>query len=493
MPATQTAAGQAKDAASAVPSKAPVEAGPVAAQKDIEALPTLYEKVVSQAEAWLSAHMLSWVFAVQVLAIIIAGLLAWYLTRSLSGKIYAFVHRRTNDDDPWLRRIAQRADELVFFAGFMVLLYGFGFTVKALGQEHAAIFATANLANAWIVIRMVSTVVLNPFWSKLFAVFAWTVAALNILGLLGTTAKMLDSLAFSVGDTRLSIYLILKAVLLSGLLLWGAFAVSRLVQVRIEKIDELTPSVRELIIKVLRFALILLAVLAALSASGIDLTALAVFSGALGIGIGFGLQKVVSNFVAGVIVLLDRSIRPADVIQIGDTFGRVVKLGSRYTSVITRDGYEYLIPNEDLITKEVINWSFSDRNVRRKVPIGISYDSDIELARKLVIEAARETPRILDFPSPLCHLTGFGESAVHLEARFWLSDPENGVTNAQSDFLRKVWAKFREHGIVIPFPQRDVNFTPKTPIEVKIVHPSPHPSQTSRARRRRRRDTKAGG
>ncbi len=455
---------------------------PTQAEHDLEVLPTLAKTLWQQGIDWINSHLLTLSFAAQLLVILIAAGIAWRMTQLLSGKIYDFVHQRTREDDPWLRRMGQRADELMFFAGLVVLLYGAGFAFHALEQNARALFAAANLANAWILIRMVSSVVVNAFWSKSFAIFAWTVAALNILGILGATARLLDSMALTVGETRLSVYLIIKALLLGGLLLWAAFALSKLAHRRINKIEELTPSVRELIGKILRFALISIAILIALNAAGIDLTALALFSGALGIGIGFGLQKVVSNFVSGIIVLLDRSIRPADVIEVGGTFGRVLRLGARYTSVITRDGHEFLIPNEDLITKEVINWSYSDRNVRRKVPIGISYDSDLELARELVIEAARETPRILDFPAPLCHLVGFGDSAVNLQARFWVADPENGVTNVQSDFLRKVWAKFRENNIAIPFPQRDIHLHQKGPVEVKLSAPENRPQP----RRRRR-------
>ena len=178
--------------------------------------------------------------------------------------------------------------------------------------------------------------------------------------------------------------------------------------------------------------------------------------GAVGVGIGFGLQKVVSNLVSGLILLIDRSIKPGDVIEIEGTYGWINSLRARYASVITRDGKEHLIPNEDLITNRVINWSFSDRNVRVRVPIGISYDSNPRLAIELCLQAAKLTSRTLMDPEPKCLLTGFGDNSIDLELRFWIDDPSNGVGNVRSAVLLSIWDKFNENNIEIPYPQRDI-------------------------------------
>ena len=292
-----------------------------------------------------------------------------------------------------------------------------------------------------------------------------------------------------MGRADLSLYKIVQAALLSAALLWLAFGLSRLIRNRIHKIDDLTPSVQLLLSKIARIGLILSAVLISLNVVGIDLTAFAVFSGALGIGLGFGLQKVVSNFISGIILLLDRSIQPNNVIEVGGTYGKVKSLGARYTSVVTRDGTEYLIPNENLITQEVINWSFSDTNIRLKTDIGVSYDTDIELARTLIMESARETDRVLHKPEVKCHLLRFGDNSVDLQARYWIPDPHNGVKNVQSDFLRKVWHKFKEHNIEIPFPQRDINLSNVTkPINV-IVKQKPTPKRKTPVRRTAKKTT----
>ncbi|MEM9881062.1 MAG: mechanosensitive ion channel domain-containing protein, partial [Pseudomonadota bacterium] len=236
----------------------------------------------------------------------------------------------------------------------------------------------------------------------------------------------------------------------------------RAAEVQLSRSRGLEPSLQVLFAKIARFVLIILAIVLALSFAGIDLTAFAVFSGALGVGLGFGLQKVVSNFMSGIILLLDRSVKPGDVIELGETYGWINKLAARYTSVVTRDGTEFLIPNEDMITQQVINWSHSDRNVRRKIPVQVSYSSDVELAMQLMLEAAENTDRVLTKPAPNCLLRGFGSDGVDLELRMWIDDPYNGLSNVASKVNLEILRLFKQHGIEFPFPQRDVHVHPST-------------------------------
>jgi len=203
-------------------------------------------------------------------------------------------------------------------------------------------------------------------------------------------------------------------------------------------------------------ALITVALLIGLNAVGIDLTAFAVFSGAVGVGVGFGLRKIVSNFVSGIILLLERSIKPGDVIEVGTTFGIVTHLGARYAAVRGRDGKEYLIPNENLIANQVINWSYSSPLVRLDAPFGVAYGSDLHAVRALAVEVAGCTNRVLASPRPVCHVTGFGDSAVNMLLRFWIEDPTGGVTNIKGEVLLGLWDAFNEKRIEIPMPQREV-------------------------------------
>jgi small-conductance mechanosensitive channel len=221
-------------------------------------------------------------------------------------------------------------------------------------------------------------------------------------------------------------------------------------------LSELTPAMQVLTSKLVRFSLITLAVVLALGSVGIDLTALAVFSGAVGVGIGLGLQKVVSNLVSGVILLVDRSIKPGDVIEMEGTYGWITSLNARYVSLATRDGKELLIPNEDLITGRVTNWWYTSDLIRQSVHVGVSYESDLHLAMRLAVDAAGAVSRILEVPKPACLLKEFGDSAVNLELRFWIQDPANGTANVRSEVMLRIWDLFREHGIEFPFPQRDL-------------------------------------
>lgn len=329
-----------------------------------------------------------------------------------------------------------------------------------------------NLLSAWIVIRFASAFIHYPSLARWLAIGVWFIAALNIFGLLDAVTNELDQIGLTLGTTRISILTIAKGLIAFALVFWLASVLSGLTERRIQTIHHLTPSLRVLLSKIVRVLFIILAFLIGLNTIGIDLTSLAVFSGALGVGIGFGLQKVVSNFISGIILLLDRSIKPGDIIAIDQTYGWVNRLSARHVSVITRDGKEHLIPNELLITERVENWSYSDRNVRLRLPVRISYDNDPRLALKLMMEAAEITPRVLKSPKPNALVAGFGESSIELELRAWIDDPANGIRNVCSDILLNIWDKFKEHNIEIPYPQRDIHIK-NAPGEEKSHIPGP--------------------
>jgi small-conductance mechanosensitive channel len=330
-------------------------------------------------------------------------------------------------------------------------------SVAQFGGDYRLIGIAASLTGLWIVIRASALLVRDPLLARAVAAIAWVVAALDIMGLLPTTAAALDSLALTVGTLRLSVLLVIKTVFIVAVLLWIALGLARLIDTRVESFATLSPSVRALTGNLVRIALVVVALLIGLNAVGIDLTAFAVFSGAVGVGLGFGLQKIVSNFVSGIILLLERSIKPGDVIEVGSTFGSVTYLGARYASVRGRDGKEYLIPNENLITNQVVNWSYSSPLVRLDVAFGVAYDSDLHDVREIAIAVAKQTKRVQSSPAPVCHVTGFGDSAVELLLRFWIEDPANGVTNIKGDVLLGLWDAFHEHQIEFPFPQRELH------------------------------------
>lgn len=356
-----------------------------------------------------------------------------------------------------LRRVTKSAAQLTLPITWLILVWFSGLTADQAAWSHHLITIAVSLLAAWVLIHIATAFVSDPVWSKFISITAWTLAALNILDLLDPTLALLDGLAITLGDIRISALVVIKGVLSLAVLLWLATLASSIFERRIRAVRDLTPSVQVLFSKLLKIVLVTIAVVAALGIVGVDLTAFALFSGAIGVGIGFGLQKIVSNLISGVILLADKSIKPGDVVGLGETYGWINSLGARYASVITRDGTEHLIPNEDLITQKVVNWSYSDNKVRLKMPIGIAYESDVRMAIALCLEAAAETPRVLDKPQAGCLLKGFGDSSVDIELRIWIDDPSNGVANVKSEILLRVWDKFHAHGIQIPFPQRDLH------------------------------------
>jgi len=315
-----------------------------------------------------------------------------------------------------------------------------------------------SLSSVWLAVSVLSRIIRSRLAARTIAVLAWTYAAAVILGVDGQVAGLLDRVALPVGTLRLSALTVLKAALLLIGALWLAIVVGNYVDERVRAMDELTPSLRVLFGKVAKIGLVLIAGVAALTSVGVDLTAFTVFSGAVGVGLAFGLQKVVSNFVSGIIILLDKSIKPGDTISLDQTFGWIRELRARFVSVVTRDGREFLIPNEDFITQRVINWSFSDELVRLDVNFGVSYDSDPHEVSRIAIEAAITVPRVEADRRPVCWLTGFGDSSLDFVLRFWIHDPQQGLTNVRGKVFLALWDAFKANGIGLPYPHREIIF-----------------------------------
>jgi small-conductance mechanosensitive channel len=324
------------------------------------------------------------------------------------------------------------------------------------GLDPGLVGIAATLTALWIVLHASTALLRDALFARLVATAALIIAALDIFGLLEPTATVLDSIALTIGATRLSLLLVVKVVLTIGVLLWAALALARLLGARIHNVTGLSPSVQALAGNLLKIVLVTLAIVIGLDTVGIDLTALAVFSGAVGVGLGFGLQKIVSNFVSGIILLVEQSIKPGDVIEVGHTHGAVTALGARYATVRGRDGKEFLIPNETLITNQVTNWSYTTPALRLDIAFGVGYGSDLREVRGLAIEAARQTRRVVASPAPVCHITEFGDNSVNLLLRFWIEDPANGVKNVIGEVYLALWDSFREHRIELPYPQREI-------------------------------------
>ncbi len=402
---------------------------------------------------WLESQVLVTDNLLQLVVIVLLWILSLWLSPSIRAAIEAWRLRSSPAFHSPFAAIASVAFPLSWLAlqWLAVLIF------NSANLANNLLTITVSLLSAWTLIKALSLQIRNPAVANLLALCAWSIAALNILNLLEPATTLLDSAAIELGDSRFSLLSVIKAVVVLSLLLWMATAASEVFEQRIRRISSITPSVQVLFTILLKIALLTVAVLAVLGSVGIDLTAFTVVGGAIGVGLGFGLQKIFANLVSGIILLLDKSIKPGDVITVGTTYGAVNSLGARYVSVLTRDGIEHLIPNEEVITQRVENWSHSNSLIRLRKLIGVHYKSDLRKAMQLCTEAANDVPRVLTDQPVVCLVRDFGDSAVNLELRFWIGDPHNGRASVISHIMLNIWDRFHQHGIEIPYPQRDVH------------------------------------
>jgi small-conductance mechanosensitive channel len=362
---------------------------------------------------------------------------------------------------------------IVMFALVMVA----NSTLQAARFDVTLLGAAARLILAYIVVRIGVLVFAASLgnkswiqnWETRVALLIWLIIAAEYLGWLDPIIATLDSVGIAAGKSRITVWSVLKLLFTLTLFMLAAAWVSRWVERRVKKLTSVAMSTRIGIAKFSNAFLIALSILIGLNAAGVDLTALTVLTGAVGLGLGFGLQSIAANFVSGFVLLMDRSIKPGDVISLSgqagtstENFGWVQELRGRYVVVRDRDGVEMLVPNQQLISNAVINWSYTDPRIRLKLPIRVSYKDDPELALKILLEACDGQARVLRDPPPVSRLMHFSDSGIELELRFWISDPQEGVNNVRSEVNRAIWRLFKEHQITIPMAQREI-----------IVHSAP--------------------
>lgn len=387
--------------------------------------------------------------------VLLAAIGAWAAGRLFGIRLEAWLEAQAPH---LLNGFTGRVCWIVRYAGASVLLAAFTGLAPTVGAYgHIVLVAALGLGVALLVYQVARGLRLGPALAGVLATALCLAIVAGRLGGLDPLIGGLDRAAVSFGKSRLSLLDLLNFGLIAALLFGLVRLAFRIVDRSISNVQAFDLSQRVLFQKLANIGIVTIAFFVGVDVLGIDLTALAVFSGAFGLAVGFGFQKTFGNLISGLILLMDRSIKPGDVIVVGDTFGWVNKIGVRAVSVLTRDGKEHLIPNEKLMTEAVENWSYSDRNVRLHIPIRVAYDCDIHRARELMLEAARAAPRVLSTPPPVCWLAGFGESAVDHDLIIWIGDPEQGTGNVRSEVLTRVWDLFKENGIVVPYPQRDIH------------------------------------
>jgi len=404
-------------------------------------------------------------FVAIVMALLLAGGLAHYLKRW----IRPFAVRA--DLPVWPRRIAVAGMVLApaFISVVTLLILRALFT--SFDMPTGLIDAALDLATVMVLVRFgvhALSVSLGPnswirSWELQLTFMIWAAISFQVLGWFNGIERTLDSIDLIPGKAQFSLWSLLKGIVVIAGFLIVTSLIARTIERRVMKLEGLAISTRIGISKFSTFALLALGVLLGINASGVDLTALTVLTGAIGLGLGFGLQSIASNFVSGFVLLLDKSIKPGDVISFTGTtgtssenFGWVQELRGRYIVVRDRDGVETLVPNQNLMTNSVINWSYSDQRVRIRLPVHISFQDDPELALQVLVDAAANHPRILKDPGPVSRLMSFENFGMRVEVRFWIRDPMNGVNNVRSDVNREIWRLFKKHGITIPVQQADI-------------------------------------
>ncbi|WP_425053099.1 mechanosensitive ion channel family protein [Psychromarinibacter sp. S121] len=422
-------------------------------QSFVTMLTELWTMLVAQSRNLLLPSRLT-----QIAILLVCAVVAWGLGRATSPRMRAWM-RELEGWPKWRLRFLLLIEKRLWLIYFILLSWlsvAVMRMITTFPSRRYILALIASIATAWLIVSLTTRLVRNPLLRRFVSWGLWIWVTLYFLGLTDEASEILDGLAIQFGDFRLSALAILKALVVTALLFTLARMLAGTTSARIRRNDDISPSMQVLLVKVVQIVLFSAAFFIGLKAVGFDLTGLAVLSGAVGVGLGFGLQKVVSNLVSGVIILLDKSVKPGDVISLGETFGWITALGARYVSITTRDGKEYLIPNEDLITGQVVNWSHQNDFVRLDIFFGTAYADDPHVVRKVAIEAAMGVNRVLKDRPPVCHIVGFGDSSVDYILRFWITDPTGGLTNIRGNVYLALWDAFKEHGISIPFPQREV-------------------------------------
>ncbi len=413
----------------------------------------------------------------QVGALVLCFATAWWLARLLRARFGDQINGRLD------ARAAQMAEAdgrtRMFGDRLRVVGGGFGrilFSLLALALllifravlerfEHVNLLNLAvPLLTAFVVVRALVYLLREVFApsgglaasERWIVIVVWCGVALHFMGWLPELKGAVDSLGFHIGKQRISLWLILQGVASVAFTLLVSLWLSHLIEGRLREAASLDSSLRAVLGRVIKALLVLIAVLTSLGLAGIDLTVLSVFGGALGVGLGLGLQRIASNYLSGFIILLDRSIRIGDMITADKYSGAVTHINTRYTVLKALDGTEAIVPNETLVNTPIQNLSFTTRENRLAIQVTVAYDSDLEQVRGILLAAAGEHARILDEPAPVVFLTKFGADGLELEMGFWIKDPEAGSLNVRSDLNFAIWSEFKLHGVAVPFPQREV-------------------------------------
>ncbi len=418
-------------------------------------------------ENTINAHINSFpVFQIlfEISWVIISLIIALVISRFYQNIISQNLQENQNNKKDLAQRLGTIKKRLAYPIILTCLLLLYLPIAKTLSYPSNLVYLISCLSIAFIIIRFVMNFFENNVFSRMITWVIWIAVALKVTDMSDVTYQSLESIRFSIGQFDTSLWIIIKTLVVFLVLIWISVQMVRIFDSWVKRVDEFSPSHRVLAQKFFRVFVTISILIFGLNSIGVEIQTLAIFSGAIGVGLGFGMQKVVSNFISGIILLLDRSIKPGDVIAVGstqgggekDVFGWVRSLGARYVSIITRDGKEHLIPNELLITDHVENWSHSNDQIRLKIPFIITYDSDVEKALEILVESANARPRVVNKNKTGARVLELSDEGVKMQLRVWISDPVNGVVNVRSFILRDIIKRFKEEGIKVPYRMQEL-------------------------------------
>ncbi len=417
-----------------------------------------FDKIFETVEKTLASPSLYW----QSLSLIVCFIIS-YFTYKLSRKfIFPKIISTTLKRNVELNRMVTRYVLPLLYLIFAAIFLSIGLSIYSEFFNETIIFSTTlRLITLLLFLRFLRISSNNNFLTNAAGLILVPALMLDIFGIFDETMIYLDTIAFKIGNVRLSVYILIKAFIVLLLVFWLSGLVSRKSKAYIDSSKSIKSSTKGIISKVIDILIYAIVAIIILKTFGVDMTTLAVIGGAIGVGIGFGLQKIASNFISGIILLLEKSVEIGDIVELdnGNIYGTVKHFGGRYTLLEAVDGKEIMIPNEEFIINKVTNWTYSNNRARVEIKVSVAHGSDLEKARELMMESARENPRCLNYPEIECFVTDFGEYDIKLVLFFWISDIVEGRMKPRSEVLINIWKKLAENNIQIPLPQREVTLS----------------------------------
>jgi small-conductance mechanosensitive channel len=414
-----------------------------------------YDKLLEVLEKTVASSSLYW----QTLSLILCFILS-YVFYKLSRKFIfpkiIFLALKKNIE---LNRLITRYLIPLLYSIFAVIFLTIGLSIYSEFFKETILFSTTlKLVTLFLFLRFLRISSNNSFVANIAGFFLIPALILDIFGMLDLVIEYLDFYAFKIGNVRISIYLVVKAIIVLMIVFWISSLVSKKSKSYVDNSKNIKSSTKSIIAKFIDIIIYAIVIIILLKTFGVDMTALALIGGAVGVGIGFGLQKIASNFISGIILLFEKSVEIGDVVELdgGNIYGIVKHFGGRYTLIEGSDGKEIMVPNEDFIIQKVTNWSYTNNRARIEINLGVAYGSDLKMVRDILLNCAQENSRCLNYPEAECFVTSFGEYDIKFTLYFWISDIIEGRAKPKSDVLINIWDKLQENNIRIPFPQREI-------------------------------------